>query len=463
MSLPSNVSTGKVSGQFVIAVGDGPDPENPTVTYPVQGTVEFQASVDYWPDPTATAPVTILSEIVVGILDGSGRLCTPDPGDETIPTVPWVKLIATDDPDLMALNWTWTATYKFLPRNGRPVSQIPAHSLAVPSNSVIDLASVVKVPSSPGVGIDQVTIIAAQAFASANAAAASATAAANSATAAAGSVTAANTYTDQQVALRALLAHTHLWADLTNKPTTFAPIVGATATTAKAGNWFPAWTEVTAKPATFAPAAHTHPLSDVTVTEIPDAADLDTYVTSGYYSQSQVADAVSGLNYPLPQAGLLEVVTFGVFTFQWYTGYATQYRKFWRTKYSTFAFNAWQEVAPVGHTHAAATASVAGFLSTTDKAKLDKNSYAGAAGTVAVGIIAAGASTSITITYPASRFSVAPILNVNSGDGRVTVGAITANSATSATVTLNNYTAAASVAATAQWQARQMTSTTAAG
>lgn len=31
-------------------------------------------------------------------------------------------------------------------------------------------------------------------------------------------------------------AHTHLWADITDKPTTFAPIIGSTATTAVAGN-----------------------------------------------------------------------------------------------------------------------------------------------------------------------------------------------------------------------------------
>lgn len=43
------------------------------------------------------------------------------------------------------------------------------------------------------------------------------------------------------------------WTEVTSKPTTFAPIIGTTATTAKAGNYAPTWAEVTSKPTTFAP------------------------------------------------------------------------------------------------------------------------------------------------------------------------------------------------------------------
>lgn len=35
------------------------------------------------------------------------------------------------------------------------------------------------------------------------------------------------------------------WASITGKPTTFAPVIGTTATTAKAGNYTPSATEVT--------------------------------------------------------------------------------------------------------------------------------------------------------------------------------------------------------------------------
>ena len=53
------------------------------------------------------------------------------------------------------------------------------------------------------------------------------------------------------------------WGEITAKPATFAPTIGTGATDAKAGNYVPAWTEVTGKPATFAPSAHTHTATDL--------------------------------------------------------------------------------------------------------------------------------------------------------------------------------------------------------
>lgn len=38
------------------------------------------------------------------------------------------------------------------------------------------------------------------------------------------------------------------WGAITGKPSTFAPTIGTTATTAKAGNYQPAWADVTGKP-----------------------------------------------------------------------------------------------------------------------------------------------------------------------------------------------------------------------
>lgn len=54
------------------------------------------------------------------------------------------------------------------------------------------------------------------------------------------------------------------WAGVTGKPSTFPPVVGTTATTAKAGNYAPTWADVTGKPTSFAPATHTHVVADVT-------------------------------------------------------------------------------------------------------------------------------------------------------------------------------------------------------
>lgn len=77
-------------------------------------------------------------------------------------------------------------------------------------------------------------------------------------------------------------AHSHSWADVTGKPAVIAAgadqaaaraaigagtsslAIGTTASTAKAGNYAPTWAQVTSKPTTFAPAAHAHAIVDVT-------------------------------------------------------------------------------------------------------------------------------------------------------------------------------------------------------
>lgn len=53
------------------------------------------------------------------------------------------------------------------------------------------------------------------------------------------------------------------WDDIEDKPATFAPEIGTTATTAKAGDYQPTWAQVTGKPSTFAPAAHAATLVNV--------------------------------------------------------------------------------------------------------------------------------------------------------------------------------------------------------
>lgn len=60
-------------------------------------------------------------------------------------------------------------------------------------------------------------------------------------------------YTDQQINTRAPATHTHLWADITDKPSTFAP-------TAHTHDW----ADVTGKPSTFTPSAHNHDAGSIT-------------------------------------------------------------------------------------------------------------------------------------------------------------------------------------------------------
>lgn len=54
------------------------------------------------------------------------------------------------------------------------------------------------------------------------------------------------------------------WGDVTGKPATFPPTVGTTAATAKAGDYQPTWAQVSSKPTTFPPATHDHTIAQIT-------------------------------------------------------------------------------------------------------------------------------------------------------------------------------------------------------
>ena len=72
------------------------------------------------------------------------------------------------------------------------------------------------------------------------------------------------------------------WGNVTGKPSTFAPTIGTTVTTAKAGNYAPAWGDVTGKPTSFAPAAHAATLVNV-------AADSASGIAAGNAQVTLVA------------------------------------------------------------------------------------------------------------------------------------------------------------------------------
>lgn len=184
MQLPTNIATGRVTGQFVAGVVDGVDVDQDPDAVPAAGFVTFTASVPYLPDPTASPnPVTVLSTSIVAVLDNEGYLCTPVEGTLE-PSYRGVRLIATDDPDISVTDWTWNATYSFSTVAGQKLA-IPTHSFAVPSGGTVDLTTVVKVPSSTGIGTEQAEALAASAQAAAISSAADAAAAQAAAAAAA--------------------------------------------------------------------------------------------------------------------------------------------------------------------------------------------------------------------------------------------------------------------------------------
>ena len=87
------------------------------------------------------------------------------------------------------------------------------------------------------------------------------------------------------------------WDDVQDKPTTFPPTIGATATTAKAGDYQPTWAQVGGKPTTFAPAAHGHPFTEITGTAtVGQIPTLDISKISGLQTElDNKLDAVDAL------------------------------------------------------------------------------------------------------------------------------------------------------------------------
>lgn len=159
---PDNAGTGLVIGQFGLGVVDSADPDMEPEVIPLAGTVTFTPNVPYLPNPTAAPnPITIVTSAITAVLDHEGYVCTPGP-DGVTPFYRGIRLFATNDPDLSVENWTWSVAYAFQPVKG-VIPKIPAHSMALLEDEIIDLATVVPVPSSPGIGTPQALALLAQA------------------------------------------------------------------------------------------------------------------------------------------------------------------------------------------------------------------------------------------------------------------------------------------------------------
>lgn len=188
MAIPANISTGRVTGQFVVGVVDGADTDDEPDFIAAKGYISFTASTPYLPNRTATPnPVTMLKTTIRAVLDDEGYLCTPNPQSPSVPGKRGIRLVATNDPDTGVEGWTWNATPSFTDVNGtRLADAIKTFDFALPSGSTVDLTTVVRVPASQGIGVPQAEAAAAAAQDAATKAAADAKAAAADAKAAAG-------------------------------------------------------------------------------------------------------------------------------------------------------------------------------------------------------------------------------------------------------------------------------------
>lgn len=156
MTIPSNLSSGRITARYGLGFVDGPDPDDEPDLIPAAGSVRFTPSIPHLVNLTAKpAPLVVILAEVVGILDSEGYLCTPDPTDQSKAGTRGIRLFATDDPDSGVTGWTWTAIPRLSTPAGAPLpSAAPTKTFPLLSGTTMDLAAITSVPSSTGMGVD---------------------------------------------------------------------------------------------------------------------------------------------------------------------------------------------------------------------------------------------------------------------------------------------------------------------
>lgn len=338
ISIPT-LDYGTVVGRYLIELADSSDADLKPDVYPASGHVVFTPGTNFATVHDATPdPAIIFPQKVIGVLDAQGYLCTASfdavnnryartVTDEYIPTRRGVSLQSTDDTSLNPHSWTWRVEFHF---NYRGSSiKFDGFNFSLPTDTSVDLTTAVPVETSKGeytivgprgpvgekgdtgppnnIGIGTVTT----------------RATGQSATA---SIT--GVYPDQVLNL-----------GLPQGPVgpSGGPIpAGGTAnqqlrkTDSGGYEWF--------TPSYNSP--------------IPLGADVDlnTLMTPDDYHQGSSAQALPGLNYPVPFAGYLEVRARTTYIYQYYTVYGDPFAsvsagaQYVRAKNGSSEWTSWKKV-----------------------------------------------------------------------------------------------------------------------
>jgi len=107
----------------------------------------------------------------------------------------------------------------------------------------------------------------------------------------------------------------------------------------------------------------------ITGNEIPGSIDLNTYRTTGFYTQNANADAASGSNYPTANAGILQVINDdygnGVHTTQLYSQYSST--NYYHRTYYNGTWTGWRNLAQdTDTTYSQATTTNLGLIKLED-------------------------------------------------------------------------------------------------
>lgn len=121
--------------------------------------------------------------------------------------------------------------------------------------------------------------------------------------------------------------------------------------------------------------SHSHEWADLpAMVELGNAVDFNTLTTRNRYHQSANAEAATATNSPSSAAGYLEVESLGSFVYQWYYEYGPGRKVFYRTKYGS-TWYAWREVAFADYVDAPPVWTIVPLTNTTNFSVYEAYSY----------------------------------------------------------------------------------------
>lgn len=147
--MASTLTYGTIEGRFLVGITDGVDVDLLPDVVPVSGTIDFVPMIPYSPIVDDSDPYVLFRSPIRGYLDKEGYLCTRRNDGQM---VRGLTLLSTDAG--VVTDWTYTVQYKLEYNRGVKL-ELEVDNVYVPTNSVQNLSTIVKVPSSTGVGVSQ--------------------------------------------------------------------------------------------------------------------------------------------------------------------------------------------------------------------------------------------------------------------------------------------------------------------
>lgn len=150
--LPSSVGFLTVTGRLVLGMGDSVDPGNEPDMLPAAGTVTFTPNLPgTFPLVSLADSLMIAPATVKAALDEAGNIVPPSDGGDADPATggtAGVFLVAPQQPTVLSnIDWTWTVS--FAPATGQRWKPFSRSFTGKPGD-VLDIATLIPVPASPG-------------------------------------------------------------------------------------------------------------------------------------------------------------------------------------------------------------------------------------------------------------------------------------------------------------------------